>query len=87
MLLLKGFKFKFKDVRVGDIFALTEKIYLDGMPYINIKIENSVPNAIDNEKSIFPFNAIALEDGRVRTFNDQEHVYVLEKRKLFTQQI
>jgi hypothetical protein len=80
---------KFKNLKEGDFFGLSEKESLtkqyDGyLPYINVKVTPSVTmkyiNEPDNGK--YAFNAIAFEDGRVRTFHPDAEVYKYEKEQI-----
>lgn len=74
-----GTAMKFGAIAPGTIFALRGSIEFDfGKPvYLNIKI------ATPEYGKVPTFNVVALEDGRVRTFHDDERVYAYNKADLF----
>lgn len=72
----------FGQLKQGDRFALSRGAFKSG-PYdfMNIKVEPAVlvaPGGLFRHSPALPFNVIALGDGRVRTFRDEEKVLVLE---------
>lgn len=87
MIIIQGEKQLFESLNIGDIFSLSEKIevnevYPNYIPYFQIKVRNSYAEEFINNGKDFMFNAISLEDGRVRTFHSGQTVYKFNKKEI-----
>lgn len=67
---------RFDTLKKGDRFALAEWHLrdTDGGLGLNMKVAPAV--LCDDRVEHIPFNAVNLGDGRVRTFHDEELVYI-----------
>lgn len=76
---MKSKQTTFGQLKRGDRFSVTNRlIHPEGD---NIKVNRAVLCEVFAEDSFFPiipFNAVSLSDGRVRTFREDEKVYVYE---------
>ena len=86
MKLIRGIKTKFKDVKVGEIFSMTEHTEINVLKfdklYFDIKVKQSLTLEYADKGKEYAFNVISLEDGRPRTFHDESIVYVVKKTDL-----
>lgn len=69
----------FGKIAPGGLFGLSPGIFECGMEYMNVKMEKfgilcDENGEVDNRYG--PFNVIALNGGRMRTFRDEERVYI-----------
>ena len=83
MIRITGCYTKFDDLKVGDIFSLVEVVDMSMQTYFNIKVTPSLTIEYAEKGKDFAFNAVAFEDGRVRTFHPESHVYLFDKNKIF----
>lgn len=73
---MKARKTTFGELKQGDQFALGET-YVKRGDHLNIKVAPAVIcDASGAPSDNIPFNVISLMDGRVRTFRDEEPVWV-----------
>lgn len=73
----------FGELKPGATFALAVKHFDYGLEFLNIKLAGYAAwrgpeNKRDLANEKYPFNVIALGEGRPRTFRDEEKVYVQE---------
>lgn len=80
---IKGESIKFKDLNVGDMFGFSEYIYIFDHPSLNIKVASSVIVEYLPKGNDYAFNGISLEDGRARTFHDEQDVYLFNQKDIF----
>lgn len=80
---IKGEPIKFKDLNIGDIFGFSEYVYIFDHPSLNIKVASSVTVEYLPKGNDFSFNSISLEDGRPRTFNSEQDVYLFNQKDIF----
>lgn len=69
----------FGKIAPGTLFGLSPDICEDGIRYMNVKMEKfgilcNENGEVDNRHG--PFNVISLNGGRMRTFRDEERVYI-----------
>lgn len=67
----------FGELNRGDRFALSPRHFEDGDAYVNMKVGPAV--LCDDAVEHIPFNVISLGTGRVRTFRDEEQVWVVKE--------
>lgn len=69
----------FGEIAPGTLFGLSPGIFECGLQYMNVKMDNHGILCDENGKvddRFGPFNVIALDGGRMRTFRDEERVFI-----------